>query len=133
MTPLCKLEHGLNLGGTGFSLCKLVIRFWFLMPTRSYKFRLLVILGPFFLGLFLRDSRQKWLDRIRQLSLFVGRQRTDEPRRYHHQQLIVGLGRGSAAEQLSQHWNVAEPFHLVDGLDDAIVYQSRDRETLAVP
>src|SRR5258708_4145894 len=111
---------------------RLVIRFWFLVPTRSYKFRLLLVLRPFFLRLLLLHSRQKWLDRIRQLSLFVRREGTDEPRCYHHQQLIVGLGRGSAAEQLPQDWNVAEPFHLVDGLDDAIVDQTRACETLAV-
>src|SRR5260370_38462384 len=70
-TALCKLEPG--LGGTGFSLCHLVIRFWFLMPTRSYKFRLLLVFKPFFLCLLLRHGRQKWLDRIRQLSLFVRR------------------------------------------------------------
>src|SRR5438552_201912 len=72
VTALYRLELGFSLGGTGFSLCcNLVVRFWFLMPTRSYKFRLLLALGPFFLGLLLLHGRQKWLDSIRQLSLFV--------------------------------------------------------------
>src|SRR5258708_26652597 len=77
----------MSLDAARMSACgtvRLVIRFWFLVPTRSYKFRLLLVLRPFFLRLLLFHRRQKWLDRIPHLSLFIMRERTDESRRYHH-------------------------------------------------
>src|ERR1043165_5166698 len=112
---------------------------WNLLPTGSYKLRvvgrrrLAVLLFTIlaFLGR-LGHRGQERGRHIGQLGFFFRSERPDEVRCDYHQQLVRRFLRAPAAEDLPEDRQIAEPGHLVDGLDHAVIDQPRDREALAV-
>src|SRR6266404_5097916 len=110
--------------------------FRYFMSTRSYVFGLFAVLRfsllRFLLGLLLFYSGQVGLDGCRQSRVLSWRERLDQTRGYYHQKLVRGLLARVAAEQLSQNRNIAQAFHLVHDVGDAIVDQTGDGEALAI-
>src|ERR1700736_5054774 len=93
-----------------------LFRFWFLISTWPYEFRLIragrrAVLFSFLLLLFLY-RRQKYFGKHRQLGLLVRRERFDEVRRDHNQQLVCRFLNRGALEEVSENRNIAQIFHL---------------------
>src|SRR5260370_34866205 len=112
-----------------------LFRFWFLISTWAYEFRLIraswrAVLFPFLLLFLCR--RQKYFWKHWQLGLLVRGERFDEVRRDHCQQLICRFLNRSALEEVSEYRNVSQIFHLGEFLGHVVIDQTRNGEALAV-
>ncbi len=110
---------------------------WFLIPTGSYEFRLLLravrlgLLDLLILHVFF-NGRQEWLREVRQLGFLFRRKRFDEVRRDDHQQLVGRFLGRAAAEELPQNRDISQAAHLGQRLRDAIIDQAGDGEALPI-
>src|SRR6185437_2150808 len=103
--------------------------FWNLLPTRSYKLRLIVLLA---FALLFRGGRQERLRKIEHFHLLVGRERAHQMRSNHNQQFVVAFLLAPALEQLAQNGNIAQAGNFIDGFDDRVIDQPGNRKTFAV-
>src|SRR5689334_10899473 len=69
---------------------------------------------------------------LRQGRRFAGRKGSYEIRRDQNKELRVGFLRPATSKEMADDRHIANPGNFADDLGDAIIDQTRDRETLAL-
>src|SRR5271157_2360770 len=114
----------------------LLLLLWYLLPTGSYKFRLIGRRGrrrlAFLFALLLYHGGEERGRHVRQLGPLLGAQRAHEMRGDHDQELVIRLLRAAAREEFSQDGDAAEAGKLFDRLQHLVVDESGDGEALAI-